>query len=79
MVGRDLGALLCDAPMDELTRTANAQLATGCDRATVLRWDMAERGAQNDAGYYCYLWGISYRTEEEIKSCISARRAEVMA
>ena len=28
VVGRDLGALLCDAPMDELTRTANAQLAT---------------------------------------------------
>ena len=38
----------------------------GIDRATALRWDMQAMGASGDAGYYCYLWGISHADEEEI-------------
>jgi len=41
IAGRDLTALLLDAPMDELTRTANAQLATFVTSLVVL--DAVER------------------------------------
>ncbi len=41
VAGRDLTALLLDAPMDELTRTANAQLATFVTSLVVL--DAVER------------------------------------
>lgn len=32
-----------------------------------LRWDMAAMDAANDAGYYCFRWGISYSCESDIK------------
>src|ERR1700689_3213976 len=41
IAGRDITALLLDAPMDELTRTANAQLATFVMSLVVL--DAVER------------------------------------
>src|ERR1700676_2600181 len=41
LAGRDLTALLLDAPMEELTRTANAQLATFVQSLVVL--DAVER------------------------------------
>lgn len=46
-----------------------AQLMTdnGISYATALRWDMAAMDCGDDAGYYCYKWGISYSCESDIK------------
>jgi hypothetical protein len=53
--------------------------SNGISRARALRWDMQAMEANDDVGYYCYLWGISYRNETEIKDCISRHRTEIMA
>ena len=46
------------------------------DRATAIRWDMeamdAKNGDQLDAGYYCYLRGIGYSLEHEVRQLIAA-------
>jgi patatin-like phospholipase/acyl hydrolase len=46
------------------------------NRATAIRWDMEAMDAKNgehfDAGYYCYLRGIDYSNEHEIKQLIAA-------
>jgi hypothetical protein len=46
------------------------------DRATAIRWDMeamdARHGDHFDAGYYCYLRGIGYGLEHEIRRLIAA-------
>lgn len=45
------------------------------DRATAIRWDMAAVDAYNghvpDVGYYCYLRGIDYGNETEIKRLLA--------
>jgi hypothetical protein len=46
----------------------------GIDRGSALRWDMEAMGAQGDAGYYCYLWGISYGHEEEIQRQLAGEK-----
>lgn len=38
----------------------------GISYETALRWDMAAMDAADDAGYYCYKWGISYAHENDI-------------
>lgn len=46
------------------------------DRATAIRWDMdamdANRCGERDAGYYCFLRGIDYSNETEIKRLLAA-------
>ena len=43
----------------------------GISQDTALRWDMQAMGANGDAGYYCYLWGIGHTNEEEIVRIIN--------
>jgi hypothetical protein len=38
---------------------ANLMEDHGVDRITAIRWDRAAMGAEDDFGYYCYLWGIN--------------------
>jgi hypothetical protein len=42
----------------------------GIDYATALRWDMAAMDAADDAGYYCFKWGISYSLEADINEVL---------
>ena len=39
-------------------------------RATALRWDIDAYMTDDDIGYYCYLNGLSYSVEEEIKNVL---------
>jgi len=39
-------------------------------RATALRWDIDADMTDGDIGEYCYLNGLSYSTEEEIKNLL---------
>ena len=41
-------------------------------RATALRWDIDADVIDGDIGYYCYLNGLSYSTEEEIKNVLKS-------
>jgi len=38
----------------------------GISLADAIRWDMQAENAEGDVGYYCYNWGLSYSTEDEI-------------
>ena len=40
-----------------------------CSKSTAIRWDMDAMEA-DDYGYYCYLNGLSYSVEEEIKNVL---------
>lgn len=40
---------------------ANLMNDHGIDRATAIRWDQAAMKAEDDFGFYCYLWGFSDR------------------
>ena len=42
----------------------------GISYGTALRWDMAAIDAADDAGYYCFKWGISYSLEADIKEVL---------
>lgn len=35
-----------------------------------IRWDMQAQDATGDIGYYCYRWGLSYSTEDEINEML---------
>lgn len=45
-------------------------LTHGIDRADAIRWDMQAQDADSDVGYYCYKWGLSYSTEDEINEML---------
>lgn len=38
----------------------------GISIADALRWDMQAENVNGDISYYCYQWGLSYSTEDEI-------------
>jgi len=45
-------------------------LTHSISRADALRWDMDAQGVDGDVGYYCYKWGLSYSTEDEINEAL---------
>ena len=44
-----------------VNHVANLMEDHGIDRDTAIRWDRAAMKAEDDFGFYCYLWGFSDR------------------
>lgn len=41
------------------------------DRATAIRWLVQSEDVDGDAGFFCYMYGISYSHETEVNSAIN--------